>query len=56
MQKVQASANSLIVEKGGGNTGFDFTIEQIYYLCELEPENCENLCHQAIDQGYLCED
>ena len=30
-------------DKADGNTGFDFTIEQIQYLCELEPENCKNL-------------
>ena len=35
--------NILNEEKGGGNTGFDFTIEQIQYLYELEPANCENL-------------
>ena len=27
----------------GIETGFDFTFEHIQYLCEIEPENCENL-------------
>ena len=35
--------NILNEDKVDGNTGFDFTIEQIQYLCELEPANCENL-------------
>ena len=42
MQKYHASANSLL-KTFWKKTGFDFTIEQIQYLCELEPENCENL-------------
>ena len=53
--------NILNEEKGGGNTGFDFTIEQIQYLCELEPGNCENLLDtlslsaikQSISESYV---
>ena len=31
--------NILNRDKADGNTGFDFTIEQIQYLCELEIED-----------------
>ena len=35
--------NILREEKLGENTGFDFTMEQIQYLCESEPKNCKRL-------------
>ena len=52
--------NILHGEKGGEKTGFDFSLEQIQYLCELEPEHCEDLldslslstAKQSISKNY----